>query len=448
MIKKSTLIVLLVAIVGGGAVYYFDWQRGEKEAEKATVDTSKPAFAVQAQEVTSLTISYPTDLKSQTIQLQKHNGAWEITQPIQTGADEPSVEGIVEQLATSRVSQTEPGAPDRLKAYGLDTPAVSLDFQVHNGAKHNLKLGKKDFTGVSVYAIADNAKDVALLPESLLMSVDKPLQELRDRAVLHIAANDVNSFELKNSSGEVATAKGKDGWQFSKPASAPGDEDAITSLLSTVASSKMATIVSETPEKLGGYGLRSPAITFTATDAKGKSVTLLIGKNEGDEYFARDASRPMIFRIGQELYKKLAENYNDLRDKRIVRFDPANITHVEIHNANGTIACTRKNDSEWTFDAPPEQKGKSANAEKLFSPLQLARAEQIFDRPGADLTSKLSKPAFEATLTDKSGKKITVQIAKEYDGFVYARSSEGPAIYKLKAQTSTDLNFKAADMVF
>jgi hypothetical protein len=448
MIKKSTLIVLLVAVLAGGAVYYFDWQRGQKEAEKATQDTSKPAFSVLAPDISSLSISYPADPKSQGMQLEKRSGAWQITQPIQTGADDPSVQGIVQQLATARVTQTEPGTPDRLKVYGLDPPAVVLDFQMQNGAKHNLKLGKKDFTGVSVYAIADNAKDVVLLPESLLVSVDKPLQEMRDRAVLHINAVEFNSFDLKNSSGEIGAAKGQDGWQFSKPASTPGDEEAITTLLSGVANAKMVTIASETAEKLGSYGLTAPAITFTASDGKGQSATLLVGKKEGDQYFARDASRPMIFRINQDLYKKLMEGYGDLRERRIVRFDPENITHLEIHNANGTIACTRKNGSEWTFDEPPEQKGKSANAEKFFSPLQVTRAEAIFDRPTADVAARLSKPAFEATLTDKGGKNLTVQISKEYGGFVYARSSQGPAIYKLKAQTVTELNFKAGDMVF
>jgi Domain of unknown function (DUF4340) len=447
MIKKSTQIVLLLAILGAGAVYYLDWQRGQKEAEKETMDTSKPAFTVQAQDISWLRISYPADPKSQSIQLEKQNGAWEITSPIKTGADETSIEGIVEQLATARVSQTEPGAPDRLKAYGLDTPAVVLDFQLQNGTKHSLQLGKKDFTGVSVYAIADNAKDVALLPYSFLGSVDKPLEDLRDRAVLHIASEEVTSFDLKNSLGEIAASKTKNGWEFSKPASTAGDEDAITSLLTTLANAKLVTVASETADKLGSYGLMSPAITFTASDARGKSATLLVGKKDGDEYFARDVARPTIFRIHRDLYEKLAENYNDLRDKKIVQVDPPSITHFEIHNANGTMACTRKNETDWTFDAPADVKGKSANAERLFSPLQLARAQEIFDHPTGDLTAKLAKPAFEAILTDKSGKKITVQISKEFGGFVYVRSSEGPAVYQLKAQTLTDLNFKAADMV-
>src|SRR6202041_2911167 len=182
MIKKSTLIVLLLAVIAGAAAYYFDWKRGQKVAENAPADSTKPAFSLKADDFSSLTISYPADPKSQPIHFEKQDGAWQITQPLQTSADDASLQGIVQQLASARVAQTEPGTPDRLKVFGLDPADVVLDFQMKSGAKHSLRLGKKDFTGVSVYAIADNAKDVVLLPESLLASADKPLQNLRDHS--------------------------------------------------------------------------------------------------------------------------------------------------------------------------------------------------------------------------------------------------------------------------
>ncbi len=462
MIKKSTLIVLLLAVVVGAAAYYFDWKRGQKESEKGLADTTKPAFTLrtEADDFSALTISYPADPKSQAIRFEKQNGAWQITQPLQTGADDASLQGIVQQLASARVAQTEPGTPDRLKVFGLDPPAVVLDFQMKNGAKHSLRLGKKDFTGVSVYAIVDNAKDVDLLPESLLVSADKPLQELRDHSVLHFTTPDVNSFALKNSSGELSAAKDHDAWKFTKPSSAPGDSDAINSLLATVASSRMTTIASETPDSLAKYGLANPAILFTTTDAKGKSATLFVGRKEGDEYFARDASRPTIFRINQGLYKKLTENFSDLRDKKLVHFEPATITHAEIHNASGTIVTTRKNETDWAIDGQEQRgdKGKQndqqkdkqqpnpVNLDKLFNPLQQASADEVFDHPTPAQLAALSKPAFEVSLTDKSGKILKIQISKESGGSVYARTSEAPTIYKLKPQLLTDLSFKASDL--
>jgi uncharacterized membrane protein YkoI len=460
MIKKSTLIVLLAAVISGAAAYYFDWKRGQKEAANPPADTAKPAFTLQADDISSLTVSYPADPKSQPIQFEKQNGVWQITQPLQASADDASLQGIVQQLASVRVAQTEPGTPDRLKVFGLETPDLALDFQMKNGAKHSVRLGKKDFTGVSVYAIVDSGKDVALLPESLLVSADKPLQDLRDHAVLHFATPDVISFDLKNLSGELAARKDHDAWKLTKPSAVPGDGDAINALFAAVASSRMTTIASETSDHLAKYGLASPAISFTTTDAKGKTATLLVGKKEGDEYFARDATRPTIFRINQSLYKKLTESFSDLRDKKLVQFDPATITHAEIHNASGTMLATRKNETDWALDAtaPKQEKEKQDNQQKdkqqanpvsldkLFTPLQQATADEIIDHPTPAELATLAKPAFEAVLTDKSGKTLKIEISKESGGFVYARTSEAPTIYKLKPQILTDLNLKASDL--
>src|SRR4029077_12404328 len=95
------------------------------------------------------------------------------------------------EIEPARVPQTEPGAPDRLKVYGLDPPAISIDFQLQNGTKHSLKLGDKDFTGLSVSAILDGAKDVALLPQAPLTSTVTNVEGLRNHSVLRFTAEDI-----------------------------------------------------------------------------------------------------------------------------------------------------------------------------------------------------------------------------------------------------------------
>jgi hypothetical protein len=446
MIKKTTLFFLLGAIVLGAAVYYFDWRRSQKESEKPAVDATKLAFSVQPQDVTSLAIKHPANPAESALQFEKRDGVWQLTQPIETLADQSSLDGIIGGLSSARIAQTEPGAPDRLKVYGLDPPAISLEFQVRGGAKHSVALGKKDFTGISVYSIVDGAKDVALLPESLLISSSKPLQDLRDRGVLRIAGDKVVSFDLKNSSGQLSAKKEKDEWVFTKPAGSRGDAGNIGALLTSLGSAKWTNVASESADNLAKYGLANPATSFTAVDDKGKSATLIVGKKDGDQYFARDTSRPVIFRISENLYKKLAESYSDLRDKKLAHFDPAAINHVEIHNANGTVVCTRKSEFEWTIDEPTDQKGKPADISKLFTPLEQAAGVQIFDQPTPDIRALLAKPEFQATLTDKSSKQLTIEISKESKGFVYARTSENPAVYKLDKQILTDLNFKLGDL--
>ena len=446
MIKKPTLIILICALALGAAVYFFDWKRGN---EKKPADASKLAFSIAASDVTSFTFSHPANTGETPIRFEKRSGIWEIVQPIETQADQATAEGIVDQLASTRIAQTEPGGADRRKVYGLDPPSTSLEFQLQNGSKHTLLIGSRDFTGTSVYTIIDAGQNVALLPQTLSTSASKPLEELRDRTVLYVNAASVASLSLKNFSGELAAAREKEDWRFTEPSDSRADKDSIDSLLSALAAARMTSIASEMPENLPKYGLATPAITFTAVDEKGQKFTLLVGKKDGDDYFARDVSRPMIFRINEDLHKKLSEGLGDFRDKQVIHLDAADIERVEIHNANGDIVVSSAKDKpgHWTIEAPEAEKGKSAASWRVLDPFTGLRAEDVIDHPAASLTAQLAYPAVRAVLTDTDGKTVTLRISKPSGDFVYAQTSDSQSLYKLKKQALDDLNLKPADLV-
>ena len=451
MIRKSTLIILLVAIALGGAVYYFDWKRGEKEKEKPAEDSSKLAFSIQAADITSFKVSHPSKPDSAVLALEKHDGAWQIVQPIATQADPTPVDTVASGIASARIAGTEPGTPDRLRAYNLDPPQMVLDFQLQNGTKHSIRFGDRDFTGTEAYSIVDGGKDVSLLPYSLLSSADKSLNDVRDHAVLHFVGAEVASFDLKNSSGEFAATKEKSEWKFTKPAGKLADDTDVNSLLNSISVAKM-TVVSETPANLAKYGLAHPETTFTAVDSKGKSSTLLVGKKEGSSCFARDASRPLIFQVSEDVCKKLAEGYAELRDKKIVHLDPHDINRIEVRNSNGTAVFTRKaakdTDEDWTIESPEEQKGKTVGSWKFFTPVVDARAESVLDQAPPKIAAALAKPAVVVTFTATDGKKSTISFAPLIDNAAYARAGGAPTVYKLDKNIFENLDFKIKDIVF
>jgi Domain of unknown function (DUF4340) len=451
MIKKTTLIVLLCAMALAGAVYYFDWKRG---AEKPAVENSELTFSIQASDIVWLTLAHPGKPAEPAIRLEKEKDGWKIVQPVETGADQPSAQGIVDGLASAQVSQTEPGDPGRLKAFGLDPGRVSVEFQLQNGAKHTLLLGDKDFTGDGVYSVVDAGKSVSVLPGSLLTSADKSLEDLRDRAVLHATSEEAASFTLKNSSGEIAASKKDSEWQLTTPGEARADESAVNSLLAAVTTAKMASVASEKPENPGKYGLANPSITFAVTDGKGQTTTLLVGKKEDNTYFARDTSRPTIFTIDEDLHKKLVETYGDLRDKMVLHFDAENITGIELRDPHGTIVLAQGKNGDWTVLAPEAQKGKSAANWKILDVLTDLHAQEVLDHPPADLVQKLDKASIEAVLTEKDGKKLTLRIsappsgkADDANAAVYAQASDGPALFKLKKEDFDSLNLSPTQIL-
>jgi hypothetical protein len=446
IVKKPTLAILGIAVVLAGVVYYFDWKNSNAALK---VTPPKRAYSIQASYVVSLTLAHPNQPDEAAIHFAKRGGSWQIVQPVNTAADQSTVDGIVDQLASADVSGTELGAPDRLKAYGLDPPQASLDFQLANGSTHTLLVGNKTFGGDSVYAIIDGARQVSLLPQLLGTSAAKNLDALRDCTVLHFDSGVTASFTLKNSSGDIEAAKENQQWKLKEPANVFASQDAVDSLLKAVSSATMLSVASEKPDNLAHYGLANPAIWFTATDGKGTQSTLLVGKKDGDAYFARDASRPTIFRVKNDLCKKLSEKFADLRDKKVVHVDSADIQMIEVNESNGSISLSRKKDSpdDWVFDAPPDQKGKAASSWKIFDPLTSLTAEDVIDHPAPSLLALEAKPQLTATLTGKDGKMLTVKISKASGDFAYAQATDSPSLYKIKKDSLDALNVKPADLV-
>jgi hypothetical protein len=448
MIKKSTLVFLLCAIVLGGTFYYLDFKKGLGSKPAETTDNTKLTFPVAEADIGSLTLTHPREPDAPAIRLDKGKDTWQIVQPVAAAADQAAVQSMLDNLTTAKTSETtEPATSDRLKIYGLTPPQLEVKFQLKNGVNHTLEIGNKDFTGSSVYAIVDGAKTVSLLSEAVLTASDNSLDNLRDHTVLSLTPPQVASFTLKNPSGEMALTKSKDQWNFTKPSDAMADQDSVNGLLTAVSNARLTTFVSQKPDNLGQYGLTDPAINFTFADDTGKKSTLLLGKKEGNGYFARDPSRSSVFSVGADLYTQLAKSYGELRDLKVLHFDPSDITHVEFHNDHGLIAISSTDGSNWTIDSPAAQKGKSASSYKIFDTLVALRADQIIDHPEPALVEALAKPAIEVELTDKSGKKLTLKMLKPSGEVVYAQASDISGLSKVKKQDFDSLNFEASSLL-
>ena len=96
--------------------------------------------------------------------------------------------------------------------------------------------------------------------------------------------------------------------------------------------------------------------------------------------------------------------------------------------------------------APDAQKGKPASSWKVFTTVGGLRADEVIAKPSADIASALAQPAYELILTDSASKKRTLRLTKAIGDFVYAQSSDGPAVYKLKKSTLSDLNITPDDL--
>jgi hypothetical protein len=436
--KRSTGIVFLLAAALAAFVYFYDLKHTPASAT-STTDTSKPAF-------TSVTSADVQEIKIQragtTMDFDHKSDGWYMTQPRAQRADSGALDGLAGALSYASVDRTFPATPDNLGSFGLKDPTVTVDFKLKNGTSHELRFGAKDFSSSSIYALVDNGSQVSLMSDAVYTSSNKAPDDFRDKSLTTVQATDATSFDLVNSSGELAGTKTGDTWTLEKPRVAPGDHAKIDALLSSVAGGQITHFVTDSNASLAKYGLDKPAIRFQAKLADGKSVSIEVGKQEGTDYYARNLAQPGVFQINDNLYSILNDKYIDLRDKQIVHVTPADVTLFEARNLNGSFVCM-KGDSGFVLEQPAgaDKKAAPPACPNLVDELQDDQADEVYDTPPASVSSQLAKPPVQITITDKNGKKTELVFSGITGDSIYGRNTDSPVIYKFAKRVFDEVNF-------
>lgn len=441
--KKSTLILLLVAVIGGALVYYTEIKPGKPRDEEA--DTSREAFKLNREDITQIVLTRA----GQNVTFENKDNKWLITQPLNATADESTINSIIGDLVSARITRDITATADQLKNFGLTDPKVKLEVKLKNGQSHKIELGDKDFSGSAVYAKIDGGQSIASLSGSLLTSADKDLKDLRDRSVLGgLSQYDIKGLKLNTESGPVALAKEGEVWKLTAPVSGNAEESEVNSLLSEITSAKAADVVSETADDLAKYGLNASKVGLTAQLTSGGERVLSIGSKVDEQYYAKVSDRPQIYKIEKALYDKLNVKLASLRSKEFLKVSQEEVTKVQIKNPNipSLVVEADKDHTKWLIKEPADKKDKEASAFKIFTPLQ-SKAEEVLDKPSAAILGKLAKPAVTVRLTFKDGKTAGLNVSAADGDSIYVRVDGNPTVYKLNKTMLESLSFKLDEVV-
>lgn len=447
--KRSTLIILAIAAALCVGVYFLEIREGAPSEEPA--ETTKAAFSFKQEDIASITLARA----GETITIENQDGKWVITGPLNAPADESAISSLARSIADARIERTLTASDEEIKSFGLSEPAVSLEVKLKSGEQHALRLGSKDFSGLSVYARIGDQSGVALLPASVLTSSDKPLDDLRDRSVLGgVSQYDIKSLTIDNENGRISLVKEGSDWKIKSPIDAEADDGEMNSLLSEITSAKVDEFVNEKEggddgADLGKFGLEKPAITLTAGLEGGERI-LSIGKTDAENYYARASNRSQVIKIESSLYEKLNLKVSSLRNKEIVKIEQDEITRVEITNPHLKLVAEKQKENEvekWVVKEPADKKDKEFQSWKVFSPLESAKADDIIDSPSAAIRAKLARPAVQLRLTSQDGKTTVIKVSKADDDNVYIKVEGKAPVYKVEKNMLEQLSFKIDDAV-
>ncbi len=318
---SSTLI--LVAVLAGlaGYIYFVDAKKPAPGPEGEAAKTK--VFAVDTDKINELRVTYA----GETSLLKKAAGGWTMAEPTATDADPAEAMAIAQALSNLETSRTIDENAAKLAEYGLEKPAVTVEFKAEGGASGTLLLGDKTAMQGDMYAMKGGEKKVFLVPAFQESSFTKKTFDLRDKKILKFDRDKADALTLVRGAEQLDLARAGSEWKVVKPGPGRSDYSTVEGLLTRLSTSNMSKLVDAEGKDLAKYGLDRPAMTLTVGAGSAKS-TLLIGKTEADQTYARDQSRPMIFTIDSTLQGDTKKPFDDYRRKEFFEFRPFSVAKV------------------------------------------------------------------------------------------------------------------------
>jgi hypothetical protein len=269
--------------------------------------------------------------------------------------------------------------------------------------------------------------------------------------LLSIPEDQITKVEIKRAAGETATVVQKAGarWELAAPEKLAVDQDAMSSMVSTLSSLSSDRLVEEKAGDLKEYGLASPGIAVVVHKKDGKKQELLIGDETptSSGFFAKLEGDPRIFTIASWNKTSLDKTSKDLRDKRLLTFDSDKLTRVELVAQGQALEFGKNNQNEWQILKPKPLRADGGQVEELIRKLKDAK----MDTSVPDEEAKKAADAFDeakqvalARVSDAAGTQ-ELRVRKDKDNNYYARSSVVAGVYRVASDVGTGLDKGLSD---
>ncbi|HXG34169.1 MAG TPA: DUF4340 domain-containing protein [Bryobacteraceae bacterium] len=267
--------------------------------------------------------------------------------------------------------------------------------------------------------------------------------------ILSIPEDQIQEIEVHKAGAEpVIVRKGADGkWQMVSPEALPLDQDAVSSMVSTLSSLEASRLVEEKASDWSTFGLASPSVEIRVRKKDGKVQKLFIGDESpaSGAYFARLEGDPRVFTIASYNKTSLDKSPRDLRDKRLLTFDSEKLTRVELTAKNQTIEFGKNARNEWQIIRPRPMRADGGQVEELIRRLKDVRMDAYAtpedDKKAAAAFPKAT-PVAKVRVTDAAGTQeleVRVETDKDKNKTYYARSSVVAGAYKITSYTAEGL---------
>lgn len=427
---RGLLIATLVFAGLAGFLYWSDHHKSSAEAAKPDADAAPSILKLDENSITKLELRKKD---ATPILLTKSGSEWKITEPKPLSADQTTVSSLLSTISSLDSERLVDDKSSNLERYGLASPAFELDVTGKDNKTQRLLLGDDTPAGSGVYAALADDPRVFTIAEYRKTSLDKTLNDLRDKRLLTVSPDKVSRLEVAGKNGEIEFGHNKDEWQILKPKPMRADTFAISELVRKLTDARMDLSASDktATETDSAFAKDTPVATVKLTDES--STQQLQIRKAKDVYYAKSNLVEGVYKVDSSLADAVSKKLEDFRNKKLFDFGYSEPNKLEVHAGAKTYSLMRGGQDWWDNG----KKMDEDSVRSLISTLRDLSAEKFVD-------SGFTTPEMEATVTSDDGKRVE-RVAVSKSGSNYTARRDGDStLFQLATQSGDELQ-KALD---
>ena len=423
MKPQGLLFATALLAVLGGVVWWSN--RKEASASKST-DNSTKILTIPDDQFQEIHIK---KLTGETINLRRENGKWQITEPKALPADQDAVSSMVTTLSSLNADKVVEEKAADLQPFGLNMPTLDVQIKRKDGKTDELLIGDDTPTGSGAYAKLPGDSKVYTLASYSKTSLDKRVEDLRDKRLLTFESDKLTRLELQAKGQTIEFGKNSAGeWQIVKPRPLRADSSSVNALVDKLRDAKMDMTGSEDAAKK--FAAATKVAAATVNDANGPQ-TLEVRKDKDKNYYAKSSVVEGVYKIAAETGDAFDKGLDDFRNKKLFDFGFSDPTSL---NVQGTVYT--KSGDKWMSGAKTMDNG---SVQTLIDKLRDLSATKFVEKAAGE-------PVFDAGVTSNSGKRVEKVTIRKQGAEYFAQRENEPSIYELDAKAVEELEKAAADV--
>jgi hypothetical protein len=322
----------------------------------------------------------------QAVELVKTGETWRLARPDAYPADTSAASDLARQLADLKKPAGESPEGARPEDYGLVKPGAKATVVWTEAGAPAKKLSRSlefglEIPGTDLTAARQAGRpEILFVPSTLAAAVRKGVDDFRSKEVFGGNSTDVAGIEVVRGRGKLQLARKQGIWWIEEPIADLADRDVADRLAGDLSSLRVTEFLPRSNAgDLAALGLAPPTFRVTLTDAKGAKKMLDIGSTRTDGNAVYAAREGQVFTAGNSILEDLSKEATAFRDRRLVRFERADVAGIDTADGSKRHFFSRKQ-AGWSVDG---RTLLASAADDLMTAILDVESKSILDDAGA-----------------------------------------------------------------